>query len=180
MRIVCTMYLCSINPTWYRTAFTVLMNCIVFYLMCHLWFMVCAEVDVCCLDTFFCAPTFRRIWNIQLVRDYEQIQIVPVAVCLVIFGALKEISFIIKVKPVMHIKWAHSSPDYVEYCVPRMVIIFWICSPIPLQHMSSWCPFLDPHLINKNSYVSVQIIAKLDLSMSNLVVRTVEWPLKND
>ena len=59
------------------------------------------------------------------MRDYEQILIVPVVVCLIIFGALREISFIIKVKILMHIISDHIvSLDYVEYCVPRMVTIF--------------------------------------------------------
>jgi hypothetical protein len=45
------------------------------------------KVAVCYLDIFLSTPTFRRIRNIQKVRDDWQIQIVLVAICIMIFGA---------------------------------------------------------------------------------------------
>lgn len=50
------------------------------------------------------------MWNTQSARDDQQIQIVPVAICLVlIFGAHMNIIFIIKVWIIVLIKWWYTS-----------------------------------------------------------------------
>ena len=49
-------------------------------------------------DTFSSAPTSRRARNTQLVQDDYQIQIVPVAIFLIVFGARMNILFIVEVK----------------------------------------------------------------------------------
>ena len=40
----------------------------------------------------------RGLWNTQLMWDDCQVQIMPIAVCFMIFGARMNILFIIKVK----------------------------------------------------------------------------------
>lgn len=59
---------------------------VTFFLNCFECALALFNVDVCYLDTFLFASTSRRIWNtLQLVRDYWQIQIMPVATCHIIF-----------------------------------------------------------------------------------------------
>lgn len=50
------------------------------------------------MDTFLLASTSCRIWNVYLVLDDQQIQILPVATFLVISGSCMKILFIVKVK----------------------------------------------------------------------------------
>ena len=44
------------------------------------------KIDVCYLDTILSASASHRIWNTRLVWDDLLMQIVPVAICLIIFG----------------------------------------------------------------------------------------------
>ena len=46
------------------------------------------------------------MWNMQLVRDDNQIQVTPEAICLMIFGVRMNILFIVKVKILMRSKWS--------------------------------------------------------------------------
>ena len=69
-------------------------------------------------DTFDSAPTSRRICNMQLVRDDYQIQIMPISILLVIFGALMNIIIIIKVKVLFLNRRSYRSPrNYVDIWV---------------------------------------------------------------
>jgi hypothetical protein len=56
------------------------------------------------------------------------------------FGAHINICFIIKVKILMLIKWSYTSPPTKKKIMlniePRIVSIFWACSPIYLKHLS--------------------------------------------
>ena len=45
------------------------------------------------MDIFLSAPTSCRIWNTQWMQEDQQIQIVPVAICLIIFGFMISYSF---------------------------------------------------------------------------------------
>ena len=52
------------------------------------------KVDVCYLDAFLSAPTSRRIWNTQFVRDNsESVEMVPVAICPIIYQSSYEYLF---------------------------------------------------------------------------------------
>ena len=59
------------------------------------------KVDVCYLDIFLCTH-FSSDINTQLVRDDWQIQIQPIAICLILFG-VHNILFIIEVKIIAHL-----------------------------------------------------------------------------
>ena len=72
------------------------------------------------MDTFLSAPTPHRVCNTQLLQDDEQIQIMPVAICLVIFEAHMNIIFFVKVKILVLIK----VPLIMLTVEPRMVSIF--------------------------------------------------------
>ena len=127
------------------------------------------KVHVCCLDIFHSAPTSRRIWIIQLMRDDHQNQIVHVIItCLIIFRAHMNILFII------NILWSLSGhigpPIHVGYW-PRMVNKFWTCPPISNKYMSFGCLFLDPHLTTYHSIIGVHIVAMLKLGTSTLMAR---------
>ena len=51
-----------------------------------------------------------------IMQDDEQIQIVPIAIFLISFGAHINILFIIQVKILVLIKWSYSPPpNYVDY-----------------------------------------------------------------
>ena len=59
----------------------------------------------------------------------------------------------------------HIDPSQLMLTIePRMVSIFWARSPISLEHISFWCPFLDTHLTIYYSNIFVQIIAKFGFS----------------
>ena len=67
------------------------------------------------MDNLLSAPTSHGIWNVQLVQDDLQIQIVPVAICLAIFGAHINILFIIKVMTLVLIEVViQVLPNYVD------------------------------------------------------------------
>ena len=45
------------------------------------------------------------------------------------------------------IKWSYKTPPIMLTIEPRTVGKFWVCNYlISINHMSSWCPILDPHL----------------------------------
>ena len=46
---------------------------------------------------------------------------------------------------------------------PRMVSMFWACSPISFINMSFWCSFLDPHLTTYLTNRGVQIITNVEI-----------------
>ena len=52
----------------------------------------------------------------------------------------------------------------------RIVSIFWARSSISFEHMSFWCPFLDPHLTTCHANIGVQIIAMSELVTSSLSI----------
>lgn len=61
---------------------------------------------------------------------------------------------------------------------PRTIDKFWAHSPISSQSMSSWCVFLDPHLIAHLSYIGVQFehVTKLGMLASpTRELGTVSW-----
>ena len=85
-------------------------------------------------------------------------------------GVHMNILFInIKVKVFMFInEWSYKSPPPIMLIIePRMVSVFWACSPISFKHqIFLGCPFLDPYLTKYHSYIGVQIIVMLELGMS--------------
>ena len=69
------------------------------------------KVDLCCLNTFLSAPTSCRIQNTyQLLQDDQQIQNVPIAICLIIFGIHMNVLVINKVKILVLINWSYRYP----------------------------------------------------------------------
>ena len=56
------------------------------------------------MDTFNSASTFPRMWNMELVWDDCQFQIVSVIFFLMICGYYMKILFILKVKTLQNIK----------------------------------------------------------------------------
>ena len=90
-------------------------------------------------DCFY--PTSPRIWNTRLVCNGWQIQIKGASTCLIISGAHIKYLSIIKVKILVFLKWSYKFPRNMLTIEPRMVIMFWACSPIYAIHMSSFFPF---------------------------------------
>jgi hypothetical protein len=73
------------------------------------------KVDVCYLNIFLSASTSRRIHNTsRLVQDDQQIQNVPIAICLIKFRAHMNILFIGKVKILMLTNWSYRYPNHVD------------------------------------------------------------------
>lgn len=73
-----------------------------------------------------------------------------IASCLVIFGACMNVTFIIKVKILMFVKWSYRSPQS-----SGLLSLEWLAY---FQHIfqsvldtSFWLPFLDPHLTTYHS-----------------------------
>jgi hypothetical protein len=58
-----------------------------------------------------------------------------------------------------------------------MVSIFLAPSLISFQHLSFWCPFLDPHLTAHHSNIGVQIIVVFELGTSTLAVSSASTKL---
>ena len=61
------------------------------------------------------------------------------------FGALVNIAFNIKVKIVQVIEWPYRSSHIMFTITSTLINKFWTYNSIPLQHMSFWCPLLNPH-----------------------------------
>ena len=55
------------------------------------------------------------------------------------------ISFIIKMKILMPIKWSYMSPQWWWPWLPEMATIVWTHMPIFFKHKSFWYPFLEEH-----------------------------------
>jgi len=105
-----------------------------------------------------------------------QIETMPL---LIIFGAHMNVSFIIKVMNPVLIKWSNRcAPVMLTIEIePRMVIIFWACSPISSKHMSFWNPFLEPHLITYHSTKGVQLRSVIELGTSTYPYRSLQTGL---
>ena len=71
----------------------------------------------------------------NLVQDDKRIQIVPVAIFFILFGAYMNM-LSSKVKVLFLIKWSDRSPQIMLTNETRMVNRFWACSPISIEHMS--------------------------------------------
>ena len=82
------------------------------------------------------------------------------------------ILLIIKVKILGHI-----SPPIMLTIEFTMVSIFLAPSLISFQHMSFWCPFLDPRLTTYYSNIGVQISVVFELGTSTLAVSSASTKL---
>ena len=113
------------------------------------------------MNTFLYAPTFCMTCNTQLIYDDFQIRFVHVDTFLTIFGARIILSYIL-------LKWRFSElfddhivapPKKIRWIgvASRMVKFFWTHTPICFEHMSLWCPFLDPHSTIQRSNVGVHL-----------------------
>ena len=98
-----------------------------------------SQVSMSETATFSSASTSCRIWNMNLVQDDKQIQIVPEAIFFILFGAYMNM-LSSKVKILFLIKWSDRSPQLLTN-ETRIVNKFWACSPISIEHISVWCPF---------------------------------------
>ena len=100
------------------------------------------------------------------MRDAQRIQIVPTPTFVIIYRAHINILFYLNGKISCSLSGHIPPPQKKKIMLtsePRMISIFWTCSPISSMHMFLWCPFLDPHLTTYRSNISVQIIVVLEL-----------------
>ena len=125
------------------------------------WLLVLVYSKHVSFGYFLYAPTSRRMWNMQIVRNFHQFQIGSLAIWLLIYGIHMNILVIMKVKILKLIKWSHRSSQAC-WLLGILVSIFWGSTPIIFKHMSFWCPFFNPHLTTYHSNMGVHILAMLD------------------
>ena len=111
-------------------------------------------------DSLFTIPLLIPYDNMEhTISAREMISkspIVPIAICVINFGAHIIILSIVKdvnVKILVLMKWSYRSPLPSLLLGPILGSIFWACSPILFNTCPFWCPFLDPHLTTFHSNI---------------------------